>query len=171
MNHSIIRLKVNPVIMANTYSQLTVHIVFAVKHKENLIRKDVRKDVRKELYKYISGIVQNKNHKILSINGVEDHIHILIGLNPSLALSDLVRDIKNNSSKFINEKRWVLSKFQWQEGYGAFSYSRSQRAQIINYIQNQELHHKKRSFKEEYLEMLNKFEVKYDENYIFEFYD
>jgi REP element-mobilizing transposase RayT len=136
--------------MANTYTQLTVHVVFAVKHRENLIRKEVRE----ELYKYIAGIVQNKNHKILSINGVQDHVHILIGLNPSLALSDLVRDIKNNSSKFINEKKWAVGKFQWQEGYGAFSYSRSQRAQLIHYIQNQELHHKKSSFREEYLEML-----------------
>lgn len=153
--------------MANTYSQLTIHIVFAVKHRENLIRKDVKE----ELYKYISGIIHNKKHKLLSINGVQDHIHILIGLNPSLALSDLVRDIKNNSSKFINEKKWVPGKFQWQEGYGAFSYSRSQRDEIISYLQNQELHHKKRSFREEYVEMLKKFEVNYDEDYIFEFYE
>lgn len=152
--------------MANTYTQITIHIVFAVKHRENLIKKQFRE----ELFKYIAGIIQNKNQKLLAINGVSDHIHILVGISPSITLSDLVRDIKNNSSRFINEKKWVLGKFQWQEGYGAFSYSRSQRSDIIKYIENQENHHAKNSFKEEYLEILKKFEIQYDENYLFDFY-
>jgi len=153
--------------MANTYTQLTIHVVFAVKHRENVLRKQYRD----ELYRYISGIITNKSNKVLAINGAFDHIHILIGLNPSFALSDIVRDIKNNSSKFINEKGWCKGKFQWQEGYGAFSYARSQRSTIIDYIMSQEEHHKKKSFKEEYLEILNKFEVEFDEKYIFDFID
>jgi len=153
--------------MANTYTQITIHIVFAVKKRENIIKKEYRD----ELYKYITGIIHNKNHKLLEINGVSDHIHILIGLNPSMALSDLVRDIKNNSSKFINEKRWMKGKFQWQVGYGGFSYSRSQRSTIIAYIQNQEKHHRQESFKEEYLKILLKFDVEYDEQYVFDFFD
>ena len=153
--------------MANTYSQITIHIVFAVKNRDNIIRKSYRE----ELYKYITGIIKNKNQKLLSINGVSDHIHILIGLNPSMSISNIVRDIKNNSSKFINEKKWVLGKFQWQEGYGAFSYSRSQRPEIIAYIENQENHHKRTTFKEEYLKNLKKFDVEFDDKYVFEFYD
>ena len=153
--------------MANTYSQITIHIVFAVKNRENIIRKSFRK----ELYKYITGIIKNKDQKLLSINGVSDHIHILIGLNPSMSISNIVRDVKNNSSKFINEKKWVLGKFQWQEGYGAFSYSRSQRPEIIAYIENQETHHKRTTFKEEYLKILKKFDVEFDDKYVFEFYD
>ena len=153
--------------MANTYSQITIHIVFAVKNRENIIRKSYRE----ELYKYITGIIKNKDQKLLSINGVSDHIHILIGLNPSMSISNIVRDIKNNSSKFINEKKWVLGKFQWQEGYGAFSYSRSQRPEIIAYIENQENHHKRTTFREEYLMILKKFDVEFDDKYVFEFYD
>ena len=153
--------------MANTYSQITIHIVFAVKYRENLLKTKNRE----ELYKYISGIIKNKNQKLLAINGASDHVHILIGMSPSIALSDLVRDIKNNSSKFINDKKWILGKFQWQEGYGAFSYSRSQRPEIINYINNQEEHHKKASFREEYLNILKKFDVEYNDEYLFEFFE
>ncbi len=153
--------------MANTYSQITIHIVFAVKYRENLLKTKHKK----ELYKYISGIIKNKNQKLLAINGASDHVHILIGMSPSITLSDLVRDIKNNSSKFINDKKWILGKFQWQEGYGAFSYSRSQRPEIINYINNQEEHHKKASFREEYLNILKKFDVEYNDEYLFEFFE
>ncbi|HSH51505.1 MAG TPA: IS200/IS605 family transposase [Bacteroidales bacterium] len=153
--------------MANTYTQLTIHIVFAVKNRENIIKPKYEE----ELYKYITGIITNKNQKLLAINGVSDHIHILIGLSPSVALSDIVRDIKSNSSKFINEKRCVIGKFQWQEGYGAFSYSRSQRPEIINYIKKQKEHHQKSSFKEEYLNILKKFDVKYDDEYLFDFFN
>jgi len=153
--------------MANTYTQITIHIVFAVKYRERIIKKKHRA----ELYKYISGIITNKKHKLLAINGVADHIHILLGLNPAVALSDIVRDIKNNSSKFINEKRWMPGHFQWQEGYGGFSYSRSQRPDVIKYIENQEKHHKENSFRKEYLSILDQFEIDFDEQYIFEFFD
>ena len=153
--------------MANTYTQITIHVVFAVKHRERIIQKRHRA----ELYKYISGIIANKNHKLLAINGVADHVHILFGLNPSVALSDIVRDIKNNSSKFINEKRWMPGHFEWQAGYGGFSYSRSQRSDVINYIENQEEHHRGNSFRSEYLNILNSFEIDFDEQYVFEFFD
>jgi putative transposase len=153
--------------MANTYTQITIQVVFAVKHRDRIIQK--RNSA--ELYKYIAGIIANKNHKLLAINGVADHVHILFGLNPSVALSDIVRDIKNNSSKFINKKGWINGHFEWQEGFGGFSYSRSQRSKVINYIENQEEHHKENSFQSEYLEILNKFEIDFDEQYVFDFFD
>jgi len=152
--------------MANTYTQITIHIIFAVKGRENFIKSAFKE----EFFKYISGIVRKKRQKLLCINGMSDHIHILIGLEPSMALSDLVRDLKANSSRWINEKRLLPWKFEWQEGFGAFSYSRSQRSIVIKYIENQEYHHAKRSFREEYLEMLKKFEVEYNQKYVFEFY-
>jgi putative transposase len=150
--------------MSGTFSQLYIQIVFAVKGRDNLISK-IWKD---ELCKYISGIIKAKNQKPLIVNGVSNHIHVFVSLNPSMAVSDLVRDIKNNSTKFINEKRFVERKFSWQEGYGAFSYGHSQIKNVYNYINNQEEHHKKRSFREEYLDFLKKFEVKYEDKYLFE---
>lgn len=150
--------------MANTYSQLYVQIVFAVKGRQNLIS-NKWKD---ELYKYITGIVTNENQKLISINGMSDHIHILIGIKPNKALSDLVRDIKANSSRFINEKRWINGKFEWQSGFGAFTYSHSHLANVINYIQNQEEHHKTKTFKEEYIGFLKAFEIDYKDEYVFE---
>lgn len=119
------------------------------------------------MYKYISGIIKNNGHKLLAINGMPDHIHIFTGLNPKVSISDTVRDIKANSSKFINDKKFVTGRFEWQEGFGAFSYSHSQIDSVIKYIKNQEIHHKKRTFKEEYLELLKKFDVVYDERYVF----
>ena len=150
--------------MANTYSQLYVQIVFAVKGRQNLIS-NKWKD---ELYKYITGIVTNENQKLISINGMPDHIHILIGIKPNKALSDLVRDIKANSSRFINEKRWINGKFEWQSGFGAFTYSHLHLANVINYIQNQEEHHKTKTFKEEYIGFLKAFEIDYKDEYVFE---
>ncbi len=150
--------------MAGTFSQLYVQIVFAVKGRENLINK-TWKD---ELYKYISGIIKGKNQKPIIINGMPDHIHIFIGLKPSVAIADLVRDIKNNSSNYINDRKLVKGKFSWQEGYGAFSYSHSHIADVYNYILNQEHHHRKRTFKEEYYNFLKKFEVEFDEKYLFD---
>ena len=150
--------------MANTYTQLYIHIVFAVNGRMALIRDDFRE----ELHKYITGIVTTKGHKLLAINSVKDHIHILVGLNPKIALSDLVRDVKNNSSAFINKKGWIKGKFSWQKGFGAFSYSRSHVDAVIEYIRNQEQHHRKRTFKEEYVEFLKKFSIPYDTKYIFE---
>ena len=153
--------------MPNTYSQIYIQIVFAVKGRENLIPKNHRE----ELHKYITGIVQNRKHKMLSIFCMPDHTHILVGLNPSAAISDLARDIKAVSSKFINEKQWMRGKFNWQEGFGAFSYSRSQINDVIQYILNQEAHHKRKTFKEEYLDFLKKFEIDFDDRYLFEWID
>jgi putative transposase len=150
--------------MANTYTQIYLHIVFAVKGRNNLISKNWKD----ELYKYITGIVTNEGEKLISINGMPDHIHILIGLKPDKSLSDLVRDIKANSSRFINDKNWINGKFEWQTGFGAFSYNHSQLTNVINYIQNQEEHHKNKSFKEEYIEFLTAFKVDYKNEYIFE---
>lgn len=149
--------------MANTYTQIYIHTVFAVRGRLNLIQNE-NKD---ELYKYITGIIRNNKQKLIAINGMPDHIHILIGLKPTMCLSDLVRDIKANSSKFINEKKWFDGRFEWQKGFGAFSYSQSQLDRVINYIKNQESHHKKKSFREEYEDFLKKHCVNYDVKYIF----
>ncbi len=153
--------------MANTYSQIYVHIVFAVKGRQNLINANIRE----ELHKYITGIITNRDQKLLSIFCMPDHTHLLIGLKPSIIISDLVRDIKAGSSKFINDKKLIKGKFSWQEGFGVFSYSRSQIDTVIKYIQNQEKHHNKKSFKEEYIDFLEKFAVEYDEKYLFEWID
>jgi REP element-mobilizing transposase RayT len=150
--------------MANTYTQLYVQIVFAVKGRQNLISKIWKH----ELYKYITGIVTNEGQKLIAINGMLDHIHILIGLKLNKALSDLVRDIKANSSRFINEKKWINGKFEWQTGFGAFSYNHSQLTNVINYIQNQEEHHKKKTFKEEYVDFLKAFDIDYNNQYLFD---
>ena len=149
--------------MANTYTQIYIHIVFAVEGRYNLIRDEFRE----ELHKYITGIIQNEKHKLIIINSMIDHVHILIGIKPDSNLSDLVRDIKANSSKLINEKKWIKGRFNWQEGFGAFSYSHSQLDDVANYIRNQKKHHTKRSFRDEYIELLEKFNVEYDPKYIF----
>lgn len=151
--------------MANTYTQIYIQTVFAVSGRLSLIRNDHKVEV----YKYITGIVRNNGHKLIAINGTSDHIHILLGLKPDMALSDLVRDIKANSTKFINERRLANGKFGWQEGFGAFSYGRSQLDSVIRYIQSQEKHHSRSSFKDEYLSLLKKFEVDFDGRYVFEF--
>ena len=153
--------------MANTYTQIYIQLVFAVSGRQNLLGRDHKE----ELHKYITGIVTNQGQKLISINGMPDHLHILLGLRPDAALSDLVRDVKANSSKFINEHRWVKGKFGWQEGFGAFSYGHSQLGTIIRYIQNQELHHRRRTFKDEYLALLGKFDIQFDQKYVFDFND
>lgn len=150
--------------MANTYTQIYIHVVFVVQHRQNLINKENKE----EMHKYIAGIIRNKNQKLIAINSMPDHVHIFIGTKPNIALSDLVRDIKNNSSKFINEKKWVMGKFNWQKGFSAFSYGHSQIDSVVKYIQNQERQHAKKTFKEEYLEMLKKFNVEYNEKYSFD---
>jgi len=150
--------------MANTYSQIYVQIVFTVKGRHNLIPDQHRE----ELQKYITGIITGRNQKLLAIFAMPNHIHILVGLKPSITISDLVRDIKAGSSKFISEKKWLVGKFSWQEGFGAFSYSKSQIDTVINYILNQEEHHKKKTFKEEYLYFLKKYKIEYNEKYLFE---
>ena len=150
--------------MANTYTQINIQIVFAVSQRANLIPKNNRE----ELHKYITTVIENKGQKLLAIFAMPNHIHFLIGMRPNIALSDLVRDIKSTSSNFINDKKWVKGKFSWQIGYGAFSYSNSQLERVIKYVLNQEEHHKRKSFKEEYLEFLSKFEIDYDVKYLFD---
>ena len=152
--------------MANTYTQIYIHIVFAVQGRQNIIPKEHKE----EMHKYMTGIIQNKGQKLIAINSMPDHVHSFIGMKPTIALSDLVRDVKNNSSNFINDKKWIRGKFNWQKGFGAFSYAHSQIDTVAKYILNQEKHHEKKTFKEEYLEMLKNFNVEYDEKYLFEFY-
>ena len=149
--------------MANTYTQIYIHIVFASEGRQSLIQPEHNE----ELQKYITGIVSVRKQKLIAINNMPDHLHLLAGLKPDLSLSNLVRDVKANSSKFINEKRWVAGRFSWQEGFGAFSHSRSQLGTVIRYIENQQKHHAKKSFREEYVELLEKFAVDYDRRYIF----
>ncbi len=149
--------------MANTYTQIYVQIVFAVQGRQNLIRNE-RKE---ELHRYITGIVTRQGQKLIAIHAMPDHVHILIGLKPSMALSDLVREIKTGSTNHINEQHWVTGRFSWQEGFGAFSYSHSQLDEVIRYIQNQEEHHHKKSFQEEYRTFLERFNVAYEERYLF----
>lgn len=153
--------------MANTFSQIYIQTVFAVSGRRSLITQNFKE----ELHKYITGIVRKKDQKLISINGMPDHLHILIGLRPAMALADLVRDIKSDSSDWINRNKLVRGKFAWQEGYGAFSYGHSQLDMIIRYIQNQEKHHRRRSFKNEYLTLLRKFQIEFKEEYVFKFLD
>lgn len=150
--------------MANTYSQLYIQIVFAVKGRQNLISTKWKD----EIYKYITGIITNKKQKLIAINGMPDHIHILVGIKPNVSISDLVRDIKTSSSKFINEQKWINGKFEWQTGFGAFSYGHSQLTPVIKYIENQEEHHKTKTFKEEYITFLKLFNIDFKNEYIFD---
>jgi putative transposase len=149
--------------MANTYTQIYIQVVFAVEGRQSLIAPEHND----ELQKYITGIVSAQKQKLIAINNMPDHLHMLLGLRPDAALSDLVRDIKANSSSFIKGKRWVQGRFSWQEGFGAFSYSRSQLGAVIRYIENQQKHHARKSFLNEYTALLDKFEVEYDPRYIF----
>ncbi len=150
--------------MAGTYSQIYLQIVFAVRGRQNLIGASWKND----LHKYIAGIIKRKEQKPIIVNGMPDHIHVFVGLKPSMKIADLVRDIKNNSTNFINDNHLIKGKFSWQEGYSAFSYGHSQIERVYNYIKNQEQHHKKRTFKEEYLGLLKAFNILYEERYLFE---
>ena len=152
--------------MANTFTQIYIHFVFAVKGRENVISKKNKE----ELQKYIYGIINNREQKLLAVNCMPDHTHLFIGFKPVMSISELIQEIKAISSKFINDKKWVLGKFQWQQGYGAFSNSHSQIDDVIKYINNQENHHKKRTFKEEYLDILKKNDIQYDDKYLFEWF-
>lgn len=149
--------------MANTYTQIHIQMVFSVQDRFCLIS-DKWKD---NLFRYITGIVQNNNHKLLAINGMPDHVHILIGLRPSQSISELMKDIKGDSSKWINENKFVRGRFSWQEGYGAFSYCRDEINKVIQYINNQLIHHRSKDFLEEYKDLLNEFGIEYDEKFIF----
>ena len=149
--------------MPNTYTQIHLHFIFAVQNRLSLIQKEWKD----RLYQYITGIVQKNEHKMIIINGMSDHLHIVIGMRPTQSNSDLLQDIKGSSSKWINDNKLAKGKFQWQEGYGAFSYSKSALPKLIKYVKNQEEHHKKKTFTEEYREFLKAFEVEFDDRYSF----
>ncbi len=149
--------------MANTYTQIHIHAVFSVQNRLSLIDKSWQE----RLYLYIISIIQKRGHKVLAIGGMPDHIHVLFGFRPTQALSNLIQEVKRDSSEWINQERLVAGRFSWQEGYGAFSYSKSHISQVINYIETQEKHHKKKTFLEEYKQILNDFDLEYDERYIF----
>jgi putative transposase len=153
--------------VGDTFSQIYVHIVFAVQNRNALIQPDWEE----ELYKYITGIVQNKGQKMLALNGTKNHIHFLVGMKPSCCLSDLVREIKKSIDALIKEKHFCRFKFKWQEGFGAFSYSHSQLTRVIKYISNQKEQHKKHTFKDEYLAFLKAFEIEFRKEFLFEWVD
>jgi REP element-mobilizing transposase RayT len=148
--------------MANTFTQIYLHLVFAVRNRTSLIQSDWKN----ELYKYITGIIQNSGHKLIAINGVPNHLHIAVGYRPHQLIPELLQDIKGSSSKWINQRKFVNGKFNWQEGYGAFSFSHSQIDNVVKYINNQERHHKKQTFREEYIKLLKRYNIQYDERYI-----
>ena len=153
--------------MPNTYSQIYIQIVFAVKGRQHFIEEHFREN----LQGYMTGIIKEKKQKPMAIYCMPDHTHVLVSMNTDLSISDLVRDIKSNSSTFIKTNKWARESFSWQGGFGAFSYSKSQLDQVVKYILNQPEHHKKKTFKEEFIDFLSKFEIEYDEKYLFEFYD
>ena len=153
--------------MPNTYTQIYIQLIFAVKHRDSLIRESFKEN----LHKYITGILKIQKQKLLAINTMPDHMHIFFGMTPEIRLADLVRDIKSDSSLFINDNKLSKRKFHWQEGYGAFSYSQSHKDAVIKYIMNQEKHHKRKTFKEEYLEFLKKYNVEFVDKYLFEFFE
>jgi putative transposase len=150
-----------------TFTQMYVHIIFAVKYREALLSNDIR-DV---VFQYMSGIITNLKHKSIIVNGCQDHVHILIGLNPSVSISNTVYNIKRSSSLFINDENLCKGRFSWQEGYGAFTYSRSELKNIYKYIDNQEYHHSKHSFRNEYVSLLNDSYIDYKPEFLFEFFD
>ena len=153
--------------MANTFTQIYIHIVFTIQGRSNLISNNHKE----ELHKYVTGIIRKKKQKLLAIHCMPDHIHLFINTSPDITISDLVRDIKTNSSRFINTKKWMRGKFHWQKGFGAFSYAHSQINSVINYILSQEERHKIKSFKAEYINLLKKFDLKFDNKYLFKWID
>jgi putative transposase len=150
--------------MPNTYTQLYIHFVFAVKYRNAVIQEEWEN----RLQKYITGIVQNNGHKLLAVNTMPDHVHLFVGLNPKQSISELMKLVKGDSSEFINKEGFISRKFYWQEGYGAFSNSRTQIDGVVRYILNQKEHHTKKSFREEYMDILKDYAVEYDEKYIFQ---
>ena len=148
-----------------TFTQIYVQLVFAVKNRDAVLSKEIRNYV----FKYMSGILTNMKHKSIIVNGTSNHVHILLGLNPSISVSDTVHGIKRSSSLFINKEKLCIGRFNWQEGYGGFSYSRTQIPNIYNYIENQESHHKLKTFQQEYIDYLNTNEMEFDEQFLFDF--
>jgi REP element-mobilizing transposase RayT len=153
--------------MPNTFSQIYLQFVFAVKGRQSLIPKQHKE----ELHKYMTALVQARKAKMLAVHCMPDHVHLFVGYKPSVLISDFVKEIKVQSNEFIKEKKWIQQSFNWQEGYGVFSYGHSQIDRVCKYVLNQEEHHKKKTFKEEYIGLLEKFEIKYDEKYLFDWYD
>jgi putative transposase len=153
--------------MANTFSQIYLQFVFSVQNRLSL----VSEEHKEELHKYITALVQNRNAKMLAVNCMPDHIHLFVGFKPNILISDFVKEVKVESNEFINKKGWVKGKFGWQEGYGVFSYSHSHIDSVVKYVLNQEAHHQKKTFKQEYLELLQKFEISFEDKYLFEFFD
>lgn len=151
--------------MPNTYSQIYLQFVFAVKHRQSLIPKEHKE----ELHKYITGIVQNRKAKMIAVHCMPDHAHLFVGFKPVLSISDFVKEVKVASNEFINDKRWMKHHFNWQEGYGVFSYGHSQIDAVAKYVMNQEQHHQKKTFRQEYLAFLEKFQIPFEEQYLFEF--
>ena len=151
--------------MANTFSQIYLQFVFAVKHRQSLIAREYKE----ELHKYVTGLVQNRKAKMLAVHCMPDHIHLFVGFKPVVLISDFVKEIKVESNEFINNKNWIKGKFSWQEGYGVFSYSHSHIDAVVKYILNQEKHHQKKTFKQEYHQLLEKFEIPFEEKYLFDF--
>jgi putative transposase len=150
-----------------TFTQMYVQLVFAVKNRDAVLTNDIRKRV----LEYMSGIITNLKHKSIIVNGTSNHVHILFGLNPSISVSDTVHDIKRSSSLFINNEKLCPYRFSWQEGYGGFTYSRSQISDVYNYIENQESHHNKRTFREEYIDILIKNEIEFEQQFLFDFWE
>jgi len=153
--------------MPNTFSQIYLQFVFAVRNRQYLIPKENKE----ELHKYFTGLVKNRNAKMLAVHSMPDHTHLFVGFKPNILISNFVKEIKVDTNEFINSKRWVKGKFNWQEGYGVFSYSHSHIDKVIKYIQNQEIKHKISGFKEEYLQLLNRFQISFDEKYLFDFFE
>ncbi len=153
--------------MANTYSQIYLHFVFAVKGRQSLIQKANKE----ELHKYFTGLTQNRKAKMLAVNCMPDHTHLFVGFRPVMPISDFMKELKIATNEFINEKKWIRGKFMWQEGYGVFSYSHSHIDRVIKYVMNQEEHHRKKTFQQEYLEILKDFSIPFEEKYLFEFID
>lgn len=153
--------------MANTFSQIYLQFVFSVQHREALIPKQYKE----ELHRYITALVQNRKAKMLAVHCMPDHTHLFVGYKPNILIADFVKEIKVESNEFINAKKWVSGKFNWQEGYGVFSYSHSHIDKVIQYINNQETHHRARSFRQEYLALLQQFEIPFEEKYVFNFFD
>jgi len=150
-----------------TFTQIYVQLVFAVQNREAVLIRNIRPRV----FEYMSGIITTMKHKSIIVNGTSNHVHILLGLNPSISVSDTVHDIKRSSSLFINNEKLCPGRFSWQEGYGGFSYGRSQIGEIYNYIDNQESHHQKRTFQQEYIDYLNENEMEFDKQFLFDFWD
>jgi putative transposase len=153
--------------MANTFSQIYLQFVFSVQNRQSLIPKEHKE----ELHKYITALVQNRKAKMLAVNCMPDHIHLFVGFKPTILISDFVKEVKVGSNEFINSKKWIKGKFNWQEGYGVFSYSHSHIGSVIKYVLGQETHHQKKTFREEYLSLLDKFEIPFEERYLFDFFE